>query len=91
MNNDATIEDLRNAIKKKMEEKSLSLRDIEAKTAISFSTVSRFLRGQNPSYSTFDALSAWVIGAKYKREVKKVSSRAIVVNGKRFIVTIEAV
>lgn len=85
------IDEVRAAVKHKMEKEDLSLRDIESFTAISFSTLSRFLRGSSPAISTYNALMAWVDGNRYERKVKKISSRAIVVSGKRFVITIEAV
>lgn len=81
---------LRVAIKKKMEAEDLSLRDIEAVTAVSAATLSRLLCGRQPNIKTYEILSGWINGKKYERKIRKISSRSITVNGKRFIVTIEA-
>jgi len=79
---------LRYVLKNKLTDEGLSLRKVEAACGVSFSSLSRFLRGGDLSENLLQRVDDYVSGKDAKLR-KKVGIKRINVGGKTFIITIE--
>ena len=79
---------LRDQVKRILEAKDMSLRQAEEITGVSFSTISRFIRGGEITSKLFYRLVAFSEGKPVTKGRPKVSKRMVVGN-KVFLVTIE--
>lgn len=84
------IDVIRDKLRTEIVRDDISLRTLEARTGISFSTLSRFLRGAVLEHKNVETLHCYVTGQKLPVK-KELSSKRIVVGGKKFLVTIEEI
>lgn len=81
---------MKDKLRKVMEARQLSLRDVANRTGVSFSTISRFLRSHGTiNMTNYNRLDAWLNGTPHPKP-KLVSTKQIKVGGRRFLITIEA-
>lgn len=80
--------ELRKEIKSKMEVENCGLRRVEAESGVSFSTISRFLRGSTLVHDRHEKLENWINGKNTKKP-NPVSCKRMKVGSKTFLVTIE--
>lgn len=80
--------DLRTRLKTAMELDALSLRQLDELTGVSFSTLSRFLRGAEITHGRARRIEAWLSGEQI-RESTPISKRVHSVGGLKFLITVE--
>lgn len=85
-----SVDELRDALRDKITTEAISLRRASELCGVSFSTLSRFLRGADLSGQRYDMIDAWLTGEILPPR-KVISSRRMKVGGKVFLVTIEEV
>lgn len=83
-------EDLRSRLRIAMELDRLSLRQLDELTGVSFSTLSRFLRGSEITHQNARRLEAWLSGEQIK-ESTPISKRVHRVGGLKFLITVELI
>jgi len=83
-----TTKELRMHVKDKIDFLGIGLRQVEAETGVSFSTISRFLRGATMTYHRHVALENWLHG-EHTKKTMPVSCKRMRVGDKTFLVTIE--
>lgn len=79
---------IRHALLVEIESDGISLRTLEARTGVSFSTLSRFLRGGILSSPKLECLHCYVTGQAMPKK-KMISQKRINLSGKTFLITIE--
>lgn len=82
-------DNLRTEFDAKIKAESLSMRQAQELTGVSFSTISRFLRGDEITSTTYDRISAWISGTSLPKR-KVVQSKRITIGKQGFLITIEA-
>jgi len=82
------LDEIRNRLKLAQEIEPCGLRYLGELTGVSFSTLSRFMRGAEPNLRTLTALENWCNGSEIK-PVKPKVVRRFNVGKKKFLVTIE--
>lgn len=82
------IEVIRERLNTRLVTENISLRRAEAMIGVSFSTLSRFLRGEEITAIRAERIQHWLDGTEIpKRRV--VSSRRVTVAGQVFVISIE--
>ena len=77
-------------LKQKMEQDSLSCRDVQDVTGISASTISRVSNGGEYSSKTFRQLNAWILNRPLL-DIKPIATKKIRVGSNEFLVTIQQI
>lgn len=85
-----TVDELREALKARITTDALSLRQANEHCGVSFSTLSRFLRGSDLSGKVYDMIYAWLTGEMLPPR-KVISSRRMKVGGNIFLITIQQI
>lgn len=78
----------RQFLKIRMEKDGLSLRQLESLTGVSFATLSRFIRGSQPSVKSLENIKAFLLNKRIDPP-RIVSQKRMICGGKVFLVTIE--
>lgn len=82
------LNEIRNRLRLAQEIEPCGLRHLEELTGVSFSTISRFLRGADPNSKTLRSLENWCNGIDTK-SIKPKVVRRFSVGKKKFLVTIQ--
>ncbi len=82
-------ESIRTFLKSEMESDQAGLREMQERTGVSFSTLSRFLRGRELSGQKLEKLYFYSLGQKAPKR-KEIIKRRVTVKGQVFMLTLEA-
>lgn len=83
------LDDLQKQVASRIQERNIGLRLVEAESGVSFSTVSRFIRGHGIlTFTNHEKLTDWLCGINGPKK-KVVSTKRMKVGSKIFLVTIE--